>query len=164
MANIFELNVNINAIEKTEAQKALEKTTNGENTENKIETPESSGKKTAAAIGAMVISSGRQIANQVISFETSKIGSLYGDTARQNEINNMMSGVNTVAGIAQMAASGAAIGGPWGAAIGAIVGIVGEGIQMVQRGYMYTKEEEDRVRNSNYAQERLGILTASKGR
>lgn len=163
MANIFELNVNINAIEKTETQKALDKTISGENTENKVETPESSGKKTAAAIGAMVISSGTQIATRIISFETSKIGSLYGDVARQNEINNMLSGVNTIAEIGQMAAAGAAFG-PWGAAVGVVLGIAGKAIEYAYNGYMYTKEEEDRVRNSNYAQERLGILTASKGR
>lgn len=165
MANIFELNVNIHTTEKSEAQKALSQTIgNDDMTSGKSETLATKDNKTAAAVGAIAIQGVKQSASQIVSFEVNKISTIYGDDARANQINNMMNTASAGMSLVSSIATGASIGGPWGAVVGAVVGVATEAIGFATRAYSFAKTEQDRTRNSNYAQERLGLLAASKGR
>ena len=162
--NIFELNVNLMYLEKSEAKEALRTTAEGaanqqSNTDNKKE-GDSKLKKSVKWAGKQSM----QIVKQIAVYDLNKAGSVYGDTARQNEIDNMMTTAAMGQTIASMTATGAQIGGGWGAIIGLVLGTVGEVIQGAQRAYEYKIEQQNNQREASYAQERLGILAACKGR
>ena len=166
MPNIFELNVNINTTGESEAEKALNDTTNGsiEVQQDSGSDATSKGKNIAAAIGVMSIQKVSQIGNQIASYEINKIGTIYGDQARQNEINNIMTVANTLTGIVSSTITGAAVGGLPGAIVGFVLNTASEVIQAGQRVEQYNIQQRDHMLNSNYKLERLGMLTASKGR
>lgn len=160
MANKFELNINLMQLDKSEAKEALKQTTNGAADQKQDDKKDSDLKKTAKWAGKQVV----QIVKQVAVYDLNKAGTIYGDQARQNEIDNITSTVAMGSTIANMTAMGAQIGGGWGALIGAVLGTVGEVIQGVQRANEYKIQQQNNLREANYAQERLGILAYSKGR
>lgn len=175
MANIFELNVNITSTVKSEAQQALDETTNGgvgtvptlEGADTPVKGGEeaaSNASSTGGAIGALALQTVGKAASDLLSFDISRTATVFGDQARANEISNLMAGTGIVGNIAQGALTGLAVGGPWGALAGAILATVTEGVKVAQRAYEFNIKQTDHKINANYAQERLGILTVSKGR
>lgn len=164
-SNIFELNINLMQLENSEAKEALKETTEASaNQQNPEESKKDESlkklKSTAAWAGKQTV----QIVKQIAVYDLNKAGSVYGDTARQNEIDNITTTASMGMSVVNMAATGAQVGGPWGAVIGAVLGTVGEVIQGFQRAQEYKIKQQDNLRQSNYASERLGILAASKGR
>ena len=104
--------------------------------------------------------------------QVSTIGSVYGDQARMNKISNLASGADLVTGLADSALGGYSAGlalsgakGGWiGAAIGLVLEIGNTVIDGINNLREYNNNQIDYKYNSAYAQERLGLISASKGR
>lgn len=168
MANIFELNINLNKTGESEAKKALKKTING-NAEDEQE--EGSLKTALNAIGSSYFAKEAysNIAKPILDLQLNKYGVIYGDQARQNKINNMTSTVSSAVSMTTSTlsgyAAGAALGsGGAGAIITLALELVGTAIDMVGNAREYNENQLNYMYNSNYSQERLGILASSKGR
>lgn len=174
MANIFELNINLNTTGTSETEQALKETTEGSINPTPVD---SGGKKNGGKgslkgfVATMAVDLAKDTVLQVANYQTNKIATVYDNQARANKINNITSTANTLMdagiGIASAAMAGAAFG-PIGAVVGAVVGVVAEavsiGVEVNQRLDEWEMRQEDNIRNAAYAQERLGILILSKGR
>lgn len=107
------------------------------------------------------------IRNQ-INFKN-KVG---GNTARTNSINNTISTVEEIAGdiskIGSYTASGASVGGGWGALIGAILGTVVTAVERVQKYGEELQnlkwEIQEQILASEVKGRRLGIVASNRGR
>lgn len=178
MANIFELNINLNAVENSETKKALNETSNAKtkaaNTgddENDKLTGLKTGLKMAAALH-VVQKINSNVVMPLVNMGTTTVGTIYGDTARLNKIQNLNNSISTGMGLISSGfsgfAAGAAIGGGAGGAVGAVItltlDLVGKTIDMVTNAMEYNNRQFDHMYNSNYAQERLGLLAINKGR
>lgn len=91
--------------------------------------------------------------------------------ARQNEITNMLTVVNTVSGMASTVSNAATTGAMVGGVAGVIIAAAQIAVDMANRGYQayqnikeYNREvTEDRL-NSEHASERLGIICTDNNR
>ena len=179
MANIFELNINLNAVENSETKKALSETSNaktktantGDDKDDKLAGLKMGLKMAAAVHVTQKLNS--NVAMPLLNMGTTTIGTIYGDTARLNQIQNLNNSVSTGMGLISSGFSGfaagkAVTGGAGGGSAGAIIAItldvVGKAIDMVTSAMEYNNRQIDHVYNSNYAQERLGLLAINKGR
>lgn len=184
-ANVFELNVNINSTIKSEAQKALNDSTNGslpdvqlgDGTwadgsdyqdfiekmeadtlkENKLKT---AGK--AAAI-ASTVSSGQQLVVGAMNWAHSRVSNIYKDEARANKISNIQSTVTETGGLVMSCVAGYA-GGPVIGTINLALQLAGQALKVAQRVEAYQDKQKDYADESDYAMERLGLVAAGKGR
>lgn len=171
----YTLHININNIpgdNNTKAKEKLEKTTNGDNTGSGVSDKLENLKKAAKAVGA--ISLGKQvlgIGKQELNYRISTYGAKYGDTARQNELQNMMSIANSGVSLAKNTVSGAVAGatlGPAGAIVGAVIGFVSDGLNQVM-GMVHRSEEWSRQQyinnlNETRTSERLGLMKSDRQR
>ena len=175
MANIFELNINVNSNEQTETEKALKKTSNAKHQEESDKNGVLSTLKTAAKI-AGTVHIGQKVMSNVVTptfnMGITTIGTIYGDQARANQIQNMATTVETGTSLVKSGLSGYSAGvaiagkagGIWGAVLAVALEAVGEVVDMVNIAREYNNKQLDYKYNSAYAQERLGILAANKGR
>lgn len=128
--------------------------------------------KTAKAIGAVHI--GKQLINTSISVAKYRVGTIsarYGDTARQNEINNIISVGEREMGILGSTMSGAMAGslvGPVGTAVGAVLGftssMINEAVQMFERRDQWQLQQNKNNFVENRSMERLGMMTTDRNR
>lgn len=175
MANIFELNINLNEVGKSEAEQALKETTNGSagdsGNDGNIELTnlEKAGKMLSGIHLAGQIDS--NILRPLVNMGTNTIGSVYGDTARMNQINNLTNSVNTGMGFVRSGLSGYSVGSAFGngagvamAIVNVVMDVAGEAISMIENSIQYNNQQLDYKYNSAYASERLGILATNKGR
>lgn len=162
MANVFELNVNINNTSKSQTKKALEKTSTGSKSPKKDDDEEMGLVEAASAVhlGKKAI----QTVIKAADIPLSRYGRLYGDTARQNEINNLTQSAHEVASAATTIAAGASVGGPWGAAIAAAIVVIDKAIDITRNLQDYENKMREYTIEANQKQERLGILASSQGR
>lgn len=165
MANVFELNINLNTTGQSEAEKALENTTSGNLEPNKDN--ESAGlydALKAVKSNYYVKEVYSNVAKPLMNLQLSTYGTIYGDQARQNRISNMLNTTDMAMSAVSSGITGYAVGGGVGAAIGAILDIVGTVIDGISNVREFNEEQLNHKYDSNYAQERLGILATSKGR
>lgn len=115
------------------------------------------------AVGALAYNSVTGLAKNVGQYTLSTIGVRTDNTVRQNQINNALNLGSQALGIGGWVATGAAFG-PWGAAIGAVIGIAEAAVNVVQGAEDYNRREISarlgEVKNS----ERLGIICTDKNR
>lgn len=169
--NKFELDIYLHelASEESRDKEKLKETTNSETEEKdgkKILNVKDSKKaaKQFAYNAAQAVHYIKHVASQEINFRISRHATMYGDEARANKLSNEMSTFNTVASAGMTIAHGFTMGGP----VGGIIAIAGTALTMAQdvnqRLQLFEDKQEDHLLNSAYAQERLGMITASKGR
>lgn len=174
MANIFELNINLNSNEKSEAEKALEATTSGGSSSDKKDSKELSNLEMAGKMLAGIHFADKvksNVVNPLINLGISTVGNIYGDTARVNQINNFRSTIDGGVSLVRSGLSGYSVGkafggsaGGWLALINVALDLAGTAIEMVQNANEYNNRQLDYKYNSAYSQERLGLLALNKGR
>lgn len=169
----YTLHIDINNLpsENSKAKDKLDSVTGNKKESSKSEQLDSLT-KAAKAVGAVKLA--KQVVNigkQELNYRISTYGAKYGDTARQNELQNMMTQVNMGVSFVQSTATGAIAGatfGPWGALAGAIIGSVSDIIGKVV-DYNHKKEEWERQQyinnlNETRASERLGLMKSDRQR
>lgn len=169
----YTLHIDLNGIpsDMSNAQKKLGKLTDPEGNKNNASQDPSLG-KILKGVGAYklateVVNTGKQY----LSYRVNTYGARYGDTARQNELNNMMTvanyGVNLIKSTAEGAIAGATFG-PWGALAGAIIGtitdVIGEVIGGVERTDQWQLQQNQNTFNEIRASERLGMMISDRNR
>lgn len=178
MANIFELNINLNSTEETETEKALKKTSNAKVAETDPGDDKSDGAlKIAGKAAAAVLGIQRVKSDVVMPFYNmgiTTVGTIYGDAARMNQIQNLTNTVNMGIGMVQTGLSGYSIGfasggsskgaGSVGAIIAIALDLVGKTIDGVTNAMEYNNKQQDHKYNEAYGKERLGLLAINKGR
>lgn len=157
---------------KSKAEAKLKNTT-GKNTKDPKKEKLEKLQKSLKGLGVMAL--GKQVLNsgkEIINYRIGTISARYGDTARQNRVQNTMTMIETAGGIIGAAGSGAVagatVGGPVGAAVGAVIGLVTEavsiGVQMYERNDEWQRNQYknnlDEVRSS----ERLGLMRTDRSR
>lgn len=165
--NVFELNINLMQLEKSEAKEALRNTANGSVSDSKKEEKEDDS--LMGAISALkgnfyVKTATNKIVKPGLQYITSKYGTIYGDQARANQIQNVSSAVSSVSGIVSSAAAGFAFGGPWGMVAALAAEAINIAIDVASNVREYNERQLDYMYDSNYTQERLGLLAINKGR
>lgn len=164
MGNQYELNINLNNTTGSEAEKALNNTTKGSVELNTGKT--TNDEKSVifdSVVAHTVVSKAVNFTKKVASSELSKMGTIYGDVARENEISNI---VNTSSSLAASAISVAA-----SFAVNPVLGtinLINTGLSSAYEMFnnyqaWVVKETENNI-NSNKSQERLGNLASSRGR
>ena len=175
MANIFELNINLNEMGKSEAEEALEETTGGASTGsgNKEEVELSRLEKTGKMLAGIHFLGklDSNILHPLANLGTNTIGTVYGDIARTNQINNLANTINSSMGFVNSGLSGYSIGSAFGkgagiamAIVNTVMDVAGEAISMIENSIQYNNQQLDYKYNSMYASERLGLLAINKGR
>ena len=179
MANVFELNVNINSTVKSEAEKSMENVSLGSltNVSGKMDQGLSKlgqkasksghdvlGKslKGAGAIG--VASAVVDIGTKVVTNRLSRYGRLYGDQARQNRIDNAMSVAGDLMEAGGTIAAGAMAGGVPGAIVGAVVAVVDKAVEIAENLKEYSYNQQENRFESQRESERIGMIAISGGR
>lgn len=169
--NRFELDIYLHELpsEESRDKEKLKETTEAENEENdgkKIKTA-ADAKKSAKHFSynlAQAVSYVKEVGSQEINFRVSRHATMYGNEARSNKLSNEMQMFKSVASMGTTIAAGFKMGGVWGGVI-AIAGTALTTAQDVsQRLQLYEDKQEDHVLNAAFAQERLGMITSSKGR
>lgn len=174
MAQEFTLHIDIQNIP-SETSKAKEKL----NQVNGIEKKEPSSNSTtenllnaAKAVGVVklaktVVSAGTSYLN----YRATTVGARYGDTARQNEINNVMNTIGMVSGIGSATVAGAmagsivpGVGTAVGAAIGAVTGMVGQVVDIVKNIENWNMKNTKNTFEENRRSERLGLMKTDRNR
>lgn len=166
-SNVFELNINLMQLEKSEAKEALRNTANGSISDGKKDKKEDDSLFDAinAVKGNFYVQTAvNKVVKPGLAYVTSKYGTIYGDVARQNQISNVNNGISTLSGIFGAAASGFAVGGPWGMAIALAAEAVNIAIDTASNVREYNEKQQEYLYESNYSQERLGLLAINKGR
>lgn len=169
--NKFELDIYLHELpsEETRDKESLKETTSSETKEKdgkELMNNEKSKKaaKQFAYNAAQVVQYATHLASQEINFRISRHATMYGDTARANKLTNEMNTFNTAKNAGAAIVAGFTAGGP----VGGIIAIAGTALTMAQdvsqRLQLFEDKQEDHLLNSAYAQERLGMITASKGR
>lgn len=170
MATEFTLHINIDNLptEKSKAQEALKKAT-GKGSDTSSTTKYKSLAKT---IGLTHL--GNQIVNTAINvgkYEVSTISAKYGDTARQNEIQNQIQIMETTKGIASSIITAGIAGsafGPIGTAAGVAISIISntinQTVSMFERREMWNLQQSKNTINEIRSSERIGLLSTDRNR
>ena len=169
MANEFILHIDLSKLDNKEdnAKDKLDQTVNKEtaNKNNKVEDDTDKIIKAAKTVGAIALA--RQTINAGISYgkyRANTIGARYGDTARQNEINNMINITDKLVGIGGSTVTGALIAGPVGAAVGLISGVIPEILSAIERVDQWNIKQRENDINEVRSSERLGLLSTDRNR
>ena len=170
----FTLHIDLNNVqpEKEQAKEQLKKFSDSSTPENKSRDRQFF-KDTVAGVGTVMAA--KQIVSigtDIVDYRLSTVGARYGDTARQNQINNFMTQMNIAGGIASSTISGGVagftVGGPIGAAVGAAVmataSIVGEVVQGIQRSQDWEREQIKNNLEEVRTSERLGLMKTDRNR
>jgi len=165
MGNSYELNINLNKIDDPNSISSVMDTTNTGSIPN-IDSGDknilSSKSITAGAVGAAIYSAAKRTVTSVASYELSKTGSVYGDTAKANAISNSL---DTVSAGAQMVAIAAtAIVNPVAAAVQALMFAADTAMSAVTNHAEYMQTQIDNAMDSTKKTGRLGNIASSKGR
>jgi len=164
MTNTFELNINLNNTTGSEAEKALNNTTKGSVDTNTGSITKDEKKVIFDSIVAhSIVSNVVNTSKKVATTELSKIGSLYGDIARQNEINNSINFGSTMASSSLSIAASFAVNPVLGA-----INLINTGLSQAYDMFnnyqnWVVKRTEDTI-TTNRSNERLGNLATSRGR
>jgi len=175
MANDFTLHIDLQNIpsDTSRAKEKLNNVTNVNSGSSAAEKSDNTGIiKAAKTVG--LISLGKQVVSSATNYTTYKLstyGSRYGDSARQNEINNMMTitsaGLSFVTSTAGGAIAGATLG-PIGAAVGAAIGavssVVGRVVDIIKNNEEYNRKRDIERISENRSFERLGLLASDRNR
>ena len=172
MANIFELNIYLHedGDDNDKDKKKLNKTTNSDAEEEEEEGKEKKSLEDLikAYRASKVVHWGNAVIDNVIkpmyNMDVKRVGSIYGDVARANQMNNMASVGSKVKGTVMAGVNGFMYGGPWGAVAGIALDLAGNAIEMAQNAMEYTNKQLDHQYNSQMSKERLGMLAINKGR
>ena len=170
----YTLHIDINNLP-SENSKAKEKLDNVTNNNKK----ESSGNdkldnlvKAAKAVGAVKLA--KQVVNigkQELNYRINTYGAKYGDTARQNELQNMMTTLDMGTSFVKSTVTGVVAGatfGPWGALAGAIIGSVsdaiGKVVDITHKTEEWQRQQYINNLNETRASERLGLMKTDRQR
>jgi hypothetical protein len=170
MAETMELNIHLSGTsEKDRVHEKLDSTINGGQNSSQQKTNKSAkasdtatkgASYAAVAAGAWAISQAKSLANSSVGY----IANVYGDQAMANSVSNGMEAANKLIGMGTAIAGGAAVGGPWGAAIAAVLAVATEGVQMAQRAFEYTNTLQEKLQTTQRSAERLGLISTNGNR
>ena len=161
----YRIVIDTNSQTKKEIRKDQLKTVTGDK-------PESTPKKDdsnveafkAGAAGSILVSGAVGVAKNIGGILIDQVGARTDNVALQNTIDNILSVTKTGIGFAGAIAAGAAVGGPWGAVAGAVVGIANEAISIANKAMNYSRTQAEHVQKETMASERLGITAADRNR
>ena len=158
------IEINLNDITKSNEEKKLQEQTNGavENNQSGL-----SGSKTEAlkygAVAALGLQAIEEIGNKVISTEINKIGSRYGDQARENKIKNKISMLDRGASMGKNILIGA-VAGPVGIAVALIGTAASEVYDMVETKKQWTLDQSEIALDSSKSLQALGLTATDLNR
>lgn len=169
MAKEYKLTISLkDETEKKPAKKALDKATGKDGEDSKSKKIR---KEISSAMSAVKALSAYKVANtfvqggkQLTNYYLGSVGSRYGDTARQNEINNIMSVGSRVTGAATSIAAGALVGGWAGAVIATVGEIVSNAVNVVTNKDKWNQQQRINDMNEIRQSERLGLLASDRNR
>lgn len=170
----YTLHIDINNLpsENSKAKEKLDNVTNNNKKESSGNDKLDNLAKAAKAVGLVKLAKQTVgLAKSELNYRIGVYGAKYGDTARQNELQNMMKEVDMGVSFLTSTASGAVAGatfGPWGALAGAIIGSVSDIIGKVVN-INHNREEWQRetyINNLNEVRqsERLGLMRSDRQR
>lgn len=161
--NVMQLNINLTKVDtkSTEQEQLDTVTATAKNGNSGIDKKDVL--KKAAGV-TMAYNQIQKITTTVVTTKLSQIGSVYGDQAKQNEINNVMSSVGTVSGIGQSIIGGALVAGPVGAVVMGLTSLIAEGYAMFERNASYQRLERENAINSMRSSEALGMTAIDRNR
>lgn len=170
----FTLHIRLDELESAEdkAKKNLDEATGSTDKPKTSKNEPQSLLKAAKTVGAIKL--GQQVlsvgVNQ-IKYEAGRYGARTGDIAGQNRINNIMNTGSQILSVGKSGLTGAVAGatfGPWGAAIGAVTGLVTSGLQqimnMVNRGREWEVQQQLQRTTEARASERIGQIRTDRNR
>ena len=148
---------------KEKEKEQLENVSNGSNNEEKS----TDDKKVVTKknyVAAQAIDLAKTTALQVGKLYVDTIGVRTDNTARQNEVNNIVDlagkGISAVGSIA----AGAAMGGVPGAVIAAVAVAVNEAVNIASNVMQYRRDIAEDAASTMHASERLGMVATDRNR
>ena len=118
----------------------------------------------AGAAGSILVSGAVGVAKNIGGILIEQVGARTDNVALQNTIDNILSVTKTGIGFAGAIAAGAAVGGPWGAVAGAVIGIANEAVSIANKAMNYSRTQAEHIQKETMASERLGITAADRNR
>lgn len=148
---------------KEKEKEQLENVSNGSNNE-KESTDDKKVVTKKNYVAAQAIDLAKTTALQVGKLYVDTIGVRTDNTARQNEVNNIVDlagkGISAVGSIA----AGAAIGGVPGAVIAAVAVAVNEAVNIASNVMQYRRDIAEDAASTMHASERLGMVATDRNR
>jgi len=163
--NEYVLHIDIENIQSSNSKaKAKLDATTGKNT-GKDDKQKDKLNKAVKALGKKVtMTATNDVVKPMVDFQINSYSARYGNSVRANTIRNAQSVVDAGIDIGGMALAGASVGGGWGALIGAALGIVGKGVEIVQNVISYDSKQEVHKFEEIRASERLGLQLSDRNR
>lgn len=169
----YTLHIDINNIpsDTSKAQEKLNSVTGNNKSTKKIDKSESL-LKAAKTVGAIKLGSQvLKVGVSQVKYEMGRYGARTGDIAGQNRINNIMATGDQILSVGKAGVGGAVAGaafGPWGAAIGAVTGLITSSMQqvmnMVNRGREWEVQQQLQRTTEARAAERIGQMRTDRNR
>lgn len=161
----MELNININDLTESKEEKQLKQQSQGaiKDASKGLGTDKMNTLKYAAAMN-LGMQGIKRAANRVYSTELNKISSRYGDQARYNEINNVMSSVSEAMGMVGTIVTGFMVGGPVGAGIAAAFEFGTKAYEVYNNNQDYKYAQIETNISSQRSMEALGLKTTDLNR
>lgn len=97
-------------------------------------------------------------------YRLTTIGSRYGDQARQNSVNNLMTGINVAGSFGVSTLVGAITAGPTGAVIGAVSSLLTTALQAVERLETWQQKQDTNTMNEVRSSDRIGKVASDRNR
>lgn len=168
---MYKITIDARGQSKKEKQESKLNQVNSSNKKTSSNDKESTLKALKNAAGTQAaIMIGKTATNIAINY-TSTVGVRTDNMARQNEINNTLTAINTFESMGSnaisAAAAGAMVGGPAGAVLAAaqiVVDLANKAYQAYQNIKEYNREFTQDSLNASHASERLGITCTDKNR
>ena len=172
MANDFILHIDLSKLNSKEdnAKSKLEQTLNRDTVANKNQIAEEGSNKIITAAKTVAVTA---VASQAVSaginyakYRVNTIGARYGDTARQNEINNMINIADNVMSIGGSTIAGfvATGGNPLGAAVGLVSSLIPKILGAIERVDQWNIQQRENDVIERRSSERLGLLSTDRNR
>lgn len=175
MNNEFTLHIALDSIQtdKSKAEEHLRNATSTGDTENSTDDEKKSklSNSVKAAFIDNIASKAFNMVQQVSASQVEKLGSIYDNQMRQNQINNLMTSVGMATELVSAGVSGAVTGsvaGPVGAAVGAVLAVAADAtkqsIQAYNRVETWDVQQYGNTLNEVRSSERLGIQRSNRNR
>ena len=161
----YRIVIDTNSQTKKEKRKDQLKTVTGDKPESTPKKEDSNIESVkAGGDGSILVSGAVGIAKKIGGILIDQVGARTDNVAHQNTIDNILSVTKTGIGFAGTVAAGAAVGGPWGAIAGAVIGIANEAVSIANKAMNYSRTQAEHVQKETMASERLGITAADRNR
>ena len=161
----YRIVIDTNSQTKKEKRKDQLKTVTGDKPESTPKKEDSNIESVKAGVaGSILVSGAVGIAKNIGGILIDQVGARTDNVALQNTIDNILSVTKTGIGFAGAIAAGAAVGGPWGAVAGAVIGIANEAVSIANKAMSYSRTQAEHIQKETMASERLGITAADRNR